>query len=94
MTERTQKLIFKSRVSETERIPKPGGGLKRSSSEPQWISTKRVAFDLGDVPVRTIGAGKEPARALGAQASGSSHVSPEAVADSLKNLSTNDGPAH
>lgn len=52
-----QKFLFASRVKEIERLPKPGAGLKRSSSSPQWVSSKKRNMNLGDVQVRRKGAG-------------------------------------
>ncbi|VDB88554.1 unnamed protein product [Peniophora sp. CBMAI 1063] len=44
--------VFKARISDYNNTPKPGGGLKRSASLPQWVSNKKNPFTMADVRMR------------------------------------------
>ncbi|VDB99238.1 unnamed protein product [Peniophora sp. CBMAI 1063] len=71
------KFLFAKNAEDIESVPKPGAGLKRSASGPQWINPKRREMTVGDVEVRQGKKGKQPA-------------TPESVARDLAALKTSD----
>ncbi|VDC03124.1 unnamed protein product [Peniophora sp. CBMAI 1063] len=47
-----KKYVFAVRVKDVNSTPKPGGGLKRAATEPEWIPKKKRTFTMGDVRMR------------------------------------------